>query len=77
MDYLGWIANFVVIYQFLQRDMFKLRVWGFIGAFLWCIYGWLLESIPLISMNIVIMGIQVWGLRELSIEKKRKNPTEK
>ena len=77
IEILGWIANGVVLIQFLHSDMFKLRIWGIIGATLWGIYGIMIESYPLISMNVLIWLIQAYHLRKLSIEKKGKNRNDK
>lgn len=70
LETIGWIANILVVIQFLQKDMWKLRVWGIISATLWSIYGWGIQSYPLISLNLIIWLIQAYHLRKLSKEKK-------
>lgn len=73
IEIIGWIANFVVVVQFLQKDMWKLRWWGIIGATLWGVYAVGIQSLPLFCLNLLIWLIQFYHIRKLSIEKKRKN----
>lgn len=73
VELIGWLANGVVVIQFIQKDMWKLRIWGIIAATLWALYGGIIQSWPLMSLNVILFGIQAHHLRILSIEKKRKN----
>ena len=73
LELLGWIANLVVVIQFLMKDMWKLRVWGIIAATLWFVYAVGIQSYPLMSLNVLIFLIQGYHLRKLSKEKKGKN----
>lgn len=72
VELIGWLANGVVVIQFIQKDMWKLRIWGIIAATLWALYGGIIQSWPLMSLNVILFGIQAHHLRILSIEKKRK-----
>ena len=72
LELIGWIANFVVVIQFLQKDMWKLRWWGIVGATLWGVYAVGIGSIPLLCLNLLIWIIQFYHLRKLSKEKKEK-----
>jgi hypothetical protein len=77
IELIGWIANFVVVIQFLQKDMWKLRWWGIGGATLWGVYAVGIGSIPLLCLNLLIWVIQFYHIRKLSIEKKGKNRNDK
>jgi len=72
LESIGWLANILVVIQFLQKDMWKLRIWGIVAATLWAGYGIGIQSYPLISLNVLIWLIQFYHLRKLSIEKRRK-----
>jgi uncharacterized membrane protein len=72
IELIGWIANGVVVIQFLQKDMWKLRWWGIIGATLWGVYAVGIQSLPLFCLNLLIWLIQLYHLRKLSKEKKEK-----
>ena len=64
-EIIGWIGNFFVVVQFLMSDMKKLRLYGLVGAILWLVVGILIDNIPLIILNIIIIGIQIYHLNKL------------
>lgn len=70
LEIVGWIATFVVIGSFLINDMLKLRSVNLVGATLWLIYGIIAGSFSIMFLNIVVMCIQVFKIRQL---KKIKN----
>ena len=65
LEIVGWIATFVVIGSFLINDMLKLRSVNLIGATLWLVYGIIAGSFSIMFLNIVVMCIQVFKIREL------------
>jgi hypothetical protein len=64
-EIIGWIGNFFVVVQFLMSDMKKLRLYGLVGAILWLVVGILIDNMPLIILNIIIIGIQIYHLNKL------------
>jgi len=77
LETIGWIANFTVVVQFLQKDMWKLRVWGIVAATLWFGYAVGIQSYPLMSLNILIWLIQAYHLRKLSKERRENKKSTK
>jgi hypothetical protein len=65
LEIVGWIATFVVIGSFLINDMLKLRSVNLIGATLWLVYGIIAGSFSIMFLNIVVMCIQVFKIRQL------------
>jgi hypothetical protein len=65
LEIVGWIATFVVIGSFLINDMLKLRSVNLIGATLWLVYGIIAGSFSIMFLNIVVMYIQVFKIRQL------------
>ena len=65
LEVVGWIATFVVIGSFLINDMLKLRSVNLVGATLWLIYGIIAGSFSIMFLNIVVMCIQVFKIRQL------------
>ena len=65
LEIVGWIATFVVIGSFLINDMLKLRSVNLVGATLWLIYGIIAGSFSIMCLNIVVMCIQVFKIRQL------------
>ena len=72
LEIVGWIATFVVIGSFLINDMLKLRSVNLIGATLWLIYGIIAGSFSIMFLNIVVMCIQVFKIRQLLKNKSEK-----
>lgn len=65
LEIVGWIATFVIIGSFLINDMLMLRSVNLIGATLWLVYGIIAGSFSIIFLNIVVMCIQVFKIRQL------------
>lgn len=72
LEIVGWIATFVVIGSFLINDMLKLRSVNLVGATLWLIYGIIAGSFSIMFLNIVVMCIQVFKIRQLLKNKSEK-----
>ena len=72
LEIVGWIATFVVIGSFLINDMVKLRSVNLVGATLWPIYGIIAGSFSIMFLNIVVMCIQVFKIRQLLKNKNEK-----
>ena len=72
LEIVGWVATFVVIGSFLINDMLKLRSVNLAGATLWLIYGIIAGSFSIMFLNIVVMCIQVFKIRQLLKKKTNK-----
>ena len=57
IEIVGWIGNILIITQFLQKDMLKLRVFGVLGGTVWLGYAVILETVSLAVLNFIIIGI--------------------
>jgi hypothetical protein len=65
LEIVGWVATFVVIGSFLINDMLKLRSVNLVGATLWLVYGVIAGSLSIMFLNIVVMSIQIFKIRQL------------
>ncbi|MAS30505.1 MAG: lactate dehydrogenase [Flavobacteriaceae bacterium] len=65
LEIVGWVATFVVIGSFLINDMLKLRSVNLVGATLWLVYGVIAGSFSIMFLNIVVMSIQIFKIRQL------------
>jgi len=72
IEVIGWIGNVLVITQFLQKDMLKLRIYGVLGGSVWFGVAVMMNSISLATLNVVIIGIQLYHIRKLLKENKTK-----
>ena len=71
-EIIGWIGNIFVILQFTMSDMRKLRVYGIVGASVWLVVAILIKNISLMSLNIIIIVIQVYHLWKIRKEEQKK-----
>jgi hypothetical protein len=71
IEVIGWIGNVLVITQFLQKDMMKLRVYGVLGASVWLGVAIMMNSLSLSVLNVIIIGIQLYYIRKLRIEQRK------
>jgi peptidoglycan biosynthesis protein MviN/MurJ (putative lipid II flippase) len=73
MEIIGWLATVFVIISFLQKDIFKLRLFSLVGALLWSLYGFILSSWSIVFLNVVITIIQVFWVFKLIKKNKKKS----
>ncbi len=62
---LGYVATIVTLISMMVKDMVYLRVINSVGCLLWIGYGMMSESIPVLIVNTVILGIHIFKLIEL------------
>ena len=62
MEYIGYIATFIVLSSFLMKNLTNLRVLNSVGASLFIIYGLFISSVPVILTNGLILIINVTKL---------------
>jgi len=70
-EIIGWIGNIFVIIQFTMSDMKKLRVYGVIGASIWLVVAVLINNAPLMALNVIIIGIQIYHLWKIRKEEQK------
>ena len=69
IEILGWVATLVIIVSFLVNDIKTLRTFSLIGACMWVIYGFAIQSSSIVFLNLVIVGIQVYKLYKIKLKK--------
>jgi len=62
---LGYFATVVTLVSMMVKDMVYLRVINSVGCLLWIGYGLMTESIPVLMVNTIILGIHIFKLIEL------------
>ena len=62
MEYIGYIATFIVLSSFLMKNLTNLRDLNSVGASLFIIYGLFISSVPVILTNGLILIINVTKL---------------
>lgn len=62
LDLFGYAASGVVLLSFLMKDIRKLRWLSILGCTMFILYGFLIESIPVVVTNVAITSINFWHL---------------
>lgn len=70
---LGYLAIAAGFYAVTKKDMSGFRLWHLVSSFFYVIYGFFLESGPLIISGIIFCVIHIHHLRKLK-QSKPKTP---
>jgi GNAT superfamily N-acetyltransferase len=65
LELLGYVASILVAISLTMRSILRLRVINLVGAVTFAIYGWLIGAIPVAAVNLFIVGINIFYLREM------------
>lgn len=64
-EVVGYVASALVVLSITMRSILRLRLIGLVGSTAFLVYGILIDAIPIVITNAVIMGIHLWFLRKL------------
>lgn len=59
---IGYLASFFVALSFLMKNILKLRIVNSLGCIFFIIYGILIDSLPVIITNAVIVSVNFYYL---------------
>ena len=65
LDALGWAGSALLVYSLLQARVLRFRVLNTIGCVVLIAFNALLGVWPMVGMNLVLAGINVWFIRRL------------
>lgn len=57
---LGWVATCVFVASYFFTRASSLRAAQMAGALLWIVYGFLIDSKPVIAANALVLGAAAW-----------------
>tara|TARA_B100000795_G_C22647434_1_gene378939 strand:- start:181 stop:432 length:252 start_codon:yes stop_codon:yes gene_type:complete len=69
VEILGYIAMAAVGVSIAMKKIHYLRIWNLIGAVLFTIYGYLIESNPVMILNIILTGFNIYYLIQMAKNK--------
>ena len=69
LDILGWGGSALLVYSLLQASVLRLRVLNAIACVLLIVFNAMLEVWPMVGMNTVTAGINVWMITKLLRER--------
>lgn len=62
---LGWVGSVVLVFSLMQARVLRFRVINTIGCAILIAYNALISAWPMVAMNIVLAGINLWFIRAL------------
>jgi hypothetical protein len=65
LDALGWAGSALLIYSLLQARVLRFRVLNLVASLVLTVFNALLGIWPMVAMNAVLAGINVWFIRKL------------
>lgn len=65
VEVIGIIATIAIIIAFTTKGELKIRVIDTIGAVIFVVYGVLIQSLSVILLNVVLIGIQLYHINRL------------
>jgi hypothetical protein len=65
LDALGWAGSALLIYSLLQARVLRFRVLNLVASCVLVVFNGLLGIWPMVAMNTVLAGINVWFIRRL------------
>ena len=63
-EIIGYVASLLVAVSLMMRSILKLRVINLLGAAVFALYGLLIDAYPVAVMNLFIVLIDLYYLRE-------------
>jgi hypothetical protein len=72
LEAVGYLATFLVMLSFVMKDVTRLRIINAIGCSTWILYGFMLDSNPIIVTNVGILTINAWHLSKNYLQKSSK-----
>lgn len=68
-EIIGYVASVLVAISLMMRSVLKLRVINLLGAAVFTLYGLLIGAYPVAVMNLFIVLIDLYYLREFMTKK--------
>jgi len=62
IEWIGYVASFFVAFSFTFKNIKQLRVVNIIGCTFFIVYGFYIDSIPVIITNLFIMVMNIYYL---------------
>lgn len=69
LDVLGWAGSALLIYSLLQARVLRFRLLNLVACLVLVVFNALLGIWPMVAMNAVLSGINLWFIRKLAAER--------
>ena len=65
LDALGWVGSALLVFSLAQARVLRFRVLNLVACLILIVFNWLLGIWPMVAMNVVLSGINIWFIRKL------------
>jgi hypothetical protein len=65
LDALGWAGSALLVYSIMQARVLRFRVLNLIACLVLIVFNGLISVWPMMAMNVVLAGINIWFIRKL------------
>lgn len=69
LDALGWAGSALLVYSLLQARVLRFRVLNLVACIVLVVFNGLIAVWPMVGMNVVLAGINLWFIRKLLSER--------
>lgn len=65
LEIVGWVGSALLVWSLVQTRILRLRALNLVGCVVLIVYNGLNQIWPMLGLNIVLGGINIWQLRKL------------
>jgi hypothetical protein len=65
-ELIGYVGSALIVVSLTRTSLLKFRLWGLVGSMTFLVYSLLIEAYPIAIVNVVIITIHLWFIRELT-----------
>jgi hypothetical protein len=69
LNALGWVGSALLIYSLMQARVLRFRLLNLVACLILVVFNALLGIWPMVVMNVVLSGINLWFIRKLASER--------
>ena len=69
VELIGYLGSAMIVISLTRTSLLKLRLFGLVGATFFLIYSLIIKAYPIAVVNVLIVGIHVFFLRDLLSKK--------
>ena len=64
-ELIGYLGSALIVISLSRKSLLKFRLWGLAGSIVFLVYSMLIEAYPIAVVNVVIIVIHLWFIRNL------------
>jgi hypothetical protein len=73
LDALGWAGSALLVFSLAQARVLRFRILNLVACLILVVFNWLLGIWPMVAMNVVLSGINLWFIRKLLADQHDEN----